>query len=93
METLRRSSSHVRRFYRAAPVVSAPSSDVSVSAQYEIREGWTGRFGYLFEFLDENDSAYEDVTPTTLGQVLRLCQSLPDFAAHHLFSSSIQYEF
>jgi hypothetical protein len=86
---------------RVGPGLTTPSPfpddrtffhDVSFSAQYEIREGWTGRFGYRFEFLDENDFAYEDVTPTTLSQVLGLGQSTPDFAAH-LFSFSIQYEF
>lgn len=66
--------------------------DVSFTAEYEILAGLTGRFGYLFEFLDDNDFAYDDVTPTTLTQVLGLGQSTPDFSAH-LFSFSLKYEF
>lgn len=66
--------------------------DVSFTAEYEILAGLTGRFGYLFEFLDDNDFSYEDTTPTTLTQVLGLGQSTPDFAAH-LFSFSLKYEF
>ncbi|MCL4686290.1 MtrB/PioB family decaheme-associated outer membrane protein [Myxococcota bacterium] len=66
--------------------------DVSFTAEYEFLDGFTGRFGYLFEFLDQNDFSYEDTTPTTLTQVLGLGQSTPDFAAH-LFSFSIKYEF
>jgi MtrB/PioB family decaheme-associated outer membrane protein len=66
--------------------------DVSFTAEYRIVDGLTGRFGYLFTFLDDNDFSYEDVTPTTLAQVLGLGQSTPDFAAH-LFTFSLQYEF
>lgn len=66
--------------------------DVGFSAEYRIVDGITGRFGYLFEFLDQNDFAYKDTTPTTLTQVLGLGQSTPDYAAH-LFSFSLTYEF
>src|SRR5690606_1102872 len=66
--------------------------DVGFSAEIGIREGLTGRFGYLFQFLDVNDWAYDDVGPATVSEVLGLGQSMPDHAAH-LFAFSIEYRF
>jgi MtrB/PioB family decaheme-associated outer membrane protein len=66
--------------------------DVSLQARVRIWEGLSGRVGYLFEYLDANDWAYDDVGPATLGEVLSLGQSMPDYGAH-LFAFSLEYEF
>jgi MtrB/PioB family decaheme-associated outer membrane protein len=66
--------------------------DVSFQAEVRIREGLIGRFGYLFEYLDANDWAYDDVGPATVGEVLGLGQTMPDYGAH-LFAFSIEYQF
>jgi len=80
-----------------APAASFPDArtllhDVSFQAAVRIRDGWFGRFGYLFEYLDANDWAYDDVGPATLGEVLGLGQSMPDHGAH-LFAFAIEYRF
>lgn len=66
--------------------------DVSFQAEVRIWEGLIGRFGYLFEYLDANDWAYDGVSPTTVPEVLGLGQSMPDYGAH-LFAFSIEYQF
>jgi hypothetical protein len=66
--------------------------DVSVQAEVRIWEGLIGRVGYLFEYLDANDWAYDDVGPATVGEVLGLGQSMPDYGAH-LFAFSLEYQF
>jgi MtrB/PioB family decaheme-associated outer membrane protein len=66
--------------------------DVSFQAQVRIREGLVGRFGYLYEYLDVNDWAYDDVGPATVPEVLGLGQSMPDYGAH-LFAFSLEYQF
>lgn len=78
----------------AAPFPDARTMlhDVSLQAQVRIWEGLSGRVGYLFEYLDANDWAYDDVGPATLGEVLGLGQSMPDYGAH-LFAFSFAYEF
>jgi hypothetical protein len=80
-----------------APTAAFPDArtllhDVSFQAEVRIRDGLTGRFGYLFEFLDANDWAYDDVAPDTVNEVLGLGQTMPDYGAH-LFAFSIEYQF
>ena len=78
----------------AAPFPDARTMlhDVSLQAELGIRDGWSARFGYLYEFLDVNDWAYDDVGPATVGEVLGLGQTMPDHGAH-LFAFSIEYRF
>jgi hypothetical protein len=66
--------------------------DVSFQAEVRIVDGWIGRFGYLYEFLDANDWAYDDVAPDTVNEVLGLGQTMPDYGAH-LFAFSLEYQF
>lgn len=80
-----------------APAAAFPDArtllhDVSLQAEVRIRDGLIGRFGYLFEFLDANDWAYDEVGPATVNEVLGLGQSMPDHGAH-LFAFSLEYQF
>lgn len=77
---------------RAFPDARTMLHDVSLQAELRIRDGWTGRFGYLFEYLDANDWAYDDIHPATINEVLGLGQSMPDYGAH-LFAFSVEYRF
>jgi MtrB/PioB family decaheme-associated outer membrane protein len=77
---------------RAFPDARNYLHEVSFQAEYRIVDGLSARFGYLFEYLDANDWAYDDVGPATVPQVLSLGQDPPDYAAH-LFAFSFAYEF
>jgi MtrB/PioB family decaheme-associated outer membrane protein len=77
---------------RALPDDRTFLHDVSFTAEYRILTGLTGRFGYLFQWLDANEWAYDGVGPTTQGEVLGLGEQPPDYAAH-LFAFSLIYEF
>lgn len=72
-----------------ASLTSAPLPDaesrlhaLSVTAGYHINENATIKAGYWFEYLNTTDYALDGVTPSTIGQVLTLGDSSPDYTAH-----------
>lgn len=74
------------------PNATTKLHDVSVQAEYQIREDLKARVAYLFQYENTKDWAYDDVAPATLNEVLTLGQQPSDYQAH-LFGLSLEYGF
>lgn len=78
----------------AVPLPTSDSRlfDLSVQAEVQILEHVKGRIGYMFESLESEDWATDNVQPNTISEVLTLGDESADYDAH-LVGLSLEYEF
>ncbi len=79
------------------PISNLPNVDstrhrVGVHADYKVRKQLTARFAYLFEHLDTDDFALDDVNPDSVDEIITLGDDSPDYNAH-VFGVSLIYRF
>jgi len=65
---------------------------LGISAKYNVQDNMSIRFGYRFETLSTEDFALDGVNVNTVGLVLGLGQSSPDYSAH-VVAVSMAYQF
>jgi len=74
------------------PDLTSRLHSIGVSAEHHVRENLSVRFGYRFETLSTRDFALDNVDVDTIGLVLALGQSSPDYTAH-VVGVSLKYQF
>ncbi|NIR32305.1 MAG: MtrB/PioB family decaheme-associated outer membrane protein [Gammaproteobacteria bacterium] len=77
---------------RNLPNIDTTRHRVGVHADYKFLKQLTARFAYLFEHLNTDDFALDDVDPDDVDEIITLGRDSPDYNAH-VFGVSLIYRF
>jgi MtrB/PioB family decaheme-associated outer membrane protein len=74
------------------PDIETTIYSLSLRGDYRINKQMKMRFGYLYEYFENVDWAFDNVGPTTIDIILATGETSPDYTAH-VFGLSLVYDF